>query len=138
MVKDNVNRQPAPVLQFNESIQELRALRRARRAVRCLPFRRRFYSALEHGALSSNELANRADWSELSRHPLSANSTEDHLIWLIQVGVLRREVDGQGLTERVRLTPLGRQVMSQWDGEISRASVPSRLLHWLVQHWPRL
>lgn len=138
MVKDNVNRQPAPVLQFNESIQELRALRRARRAVRCLPFRGRFYSALEHGALSSNELANRADWSELSRHPLSANSTEDHLIWLIQVGVLRREVDGQGLTERVRLTPLGRQVMSQWDGEISRASVPSRLLHWLVQHWPRL
>ena len=138
MVKDNVNRQPAPVLQFNESVQELRALRRARRAVRCLPFRRQFYSALEHGALSSNELANRADWAELSRRPLSANSTEDHLIWLIQVGVLRREVDGQGLTERVRLTPLGRQVMSQWDGEISRASMPSRLLHWLVQHWPRL
>ena len=138
MVKDNVSRQPAPVLQFNESVQELRALRRARRAVRCLPFRRQFYSALEHGALSSNELANRADWAELSRRPLSANSTEDHLIWLIQVGVLRREVDGQGLTERVRLTPLGRQVMSQWEGEISRASVPSRLLHWLVQHWPRL
>lgn len=138
MVKDNVSRQPAPVLQFNESVQELRALRRARRAVRCLPFRRQFYSALEHGALSSNELANRADWAELSRRPLSANSTEDHLIWLIQVGVLRREVDGQGLTERVRLTPLGRQVMSQWDGEISRASMPSRLLHWLVQHWPRL
>ena len=114
------------------------ALWRARQAVRCLPFRLAFYQELEQGALSSTQLAARSDWPSLSRRRLSANSTEDLLIWLIQLGVLRREVDGQGLTERVRLTPLGRQVLSQWDGEISRASIPRRLLHWLVQHWPRL
>jgi hypothetical protein len=114
------------------------ALRRARQAVRCLPFRLSFYQELEQGALSSTQLAGRSDWQSLSRRRLSANRTEDHLIWLIQLGVLRREVDGQGLTERVRLTPLGRQVLSQWDGEISRASIPRRMLHWLVQHWPRL
>lgn len=118
--------------------QSQQAIRRARQAVRCLPFRLAFYRELEQGAISSTQLATRADWSSLSRRRLSANRTEDHLIWLIQLGVLRREVDGQGLTERVRLTPLGRQVLSQWDGEIDRASIPRRLLHWLVQHWPRL
>ena len=118
--------------------QSQQAIRRARQAVRCLPFRLAFYRELEQGAISSTQLAARADWSSLSRRRLSANSTEDHLIWLIQLGVLRREVDGQGLTERVRLTPLGREVLSQWDGEIARASIPRRLLHWLVQHWPRL
>lgn len=114
------------------------ALKRARQAVRCLPFRLAFYRELEQGALSSTQLATRADWQRISRHRLNANRTEDELIWLIQLGVLRREVDGQGLTERVRLTPLGREVLSQWDGEIARASVPRRLLHWLVQHWPRI
>ena len=114
------------------------ALRRARQAVRCLPFRLAFYRELEQGALSSSQLAAREDWRQISRSQLSANRTEDHLIWLIQLGVLRREVDGQGLTERVRLTPLGREVLSRWDGEIARASVPRRLLHWMVQHWPRL
>lgn len=115
-----------------------RALDRARQALRCLPFRLAFYRQLERGALSSGELVRRQDWPELCQPLLGANRTEDHLIWLIQLGVLRREVDGQGLTERVRLTPLGRDVLSQWDGEIARASIPRRLLHWMVQHWPRL
>jgi hypothetical protein len=118
--------------------QSQQAIQRARQAVRCLPFRLAFYQELEQGALSSNQLAARADWRGISYRRLSANHTEDLLIWLIQLGVLRREVDGQGLTERVRLTPLGREVLSQWDGEIARASIPSRLLHWLVQHWPRI
>jgi len=118
--------------------QSKQAIQRARQAVRCLPFRLAFYQELEQGALSSSQLAALSDWRRISRRRLSANRTEDHLIWLIQLGVLRREVDGQGLTERVRLTPLGRDVLSQWDGEIARASAPRRLLHWLVQHWPRL
>jgi hypothetical protein len=35
-------------------------------------------------------------------------------LWLIQVGVLRREVDGQGITDSFRLTPLGRQLMEKY------------------------
>ncbi len=38
---------------------------------------------------------------------VSELSAEDDLSWLIKVGVLRREVDGQGITDRFRLTPLG-------------------------------
>ena len=46
--------------------------------------------------------------------PLSANATEDCFIWLIRLGVLRREVDGQGLTARVRAHPMGNQLLKRW------------------------
>ena len=123
---------PAP------SRQDQRALRRARRALRCLPFRLAFYRELEGTALSSTQLAARSDWPQLSRQRLQPSRTEDDLIWLIHLGVLRREVDGQGLTERVRLTPLGRQVVEAWSRDIPPARALSRLRHWLQRHWPRL
>lgn len=115
-----------------------RALRRARQAVRCLPLRLRFYQELERGALSSTQLATRSDWQSFSHSRLSANRAEQHLIWLIQLGVLRREVDGQGLTERVRLTPLGRDVLEPWSEAIPSASPLTRLQNWLRRHRPRL
>lgn len=114
------------------------ALERARRHVRCLPFRRSFYTLLGTGALSSSELAGRPDVAALLRAPASPDQLEDHFIWLIQLGVLRREVDGQGLTERVRLTPLGRQVLELWLGEIPLAGGLVRLRCWLQRHGPRL
>ncbi|MFM8936752.1 MAG: Npun_F0494 family protein [Vulcanococcus sp.] len=114
------------------------ALRRARQAVRCLPFRLGFYRELEQGALSSSQVASRSDWPQLSHQRLNATGTEDALIWLIQLGVLRREVDGQGLTERVRLTPLGREVLEPWDNGIPAAGPLLRLRHWLRRHRPRL
>ena len=36
---------------------------------------------------------------------------ENQFLKLIKIGVLRREVDGQGLTSKVRITPIGRQVL---------------------------
>jgi len=42
---------------------------------------------------------------------LCPNWQQKMLLWLIQVGVLRREVDGQGITDSFRLTPLGRQLV---------------------------
>ena len=115
-----------------------RALKRARQAMRCLPFRRAFYDDLEHEARSSTQLSSQKDWMAISRKPLARSSTEDDLIWLIQVGVLRREVDGQGLTERVRLTPMGRDLLDHWDGEIPRADALQVMHHWLRRHRPRL
>jgi len=120
------------------SQQEQRALKRARQAVRCLPFALAFYEALDLQALSSAQIAAHPDRRQFSRRPLSANRTEDLLIWLIQLGVLRREVDGQGLTERVRLTPMGRATIAPWDAAIPAASPLTRLGHWLRRHRPRL
>jgi hypothetical protein len=112
------------------------AKRRARQALRCLPFRRALYDALSDAALSSGAIA--AAGSRYSQSPLTANTVEGHLIWLIQLGVLRREVDGQGLTERVRLTPMGRDLLSTMPGEIPGAGPLTRVRHWLRRHRPRL
>ena len=114
------------------------ALQRARQAVRCLPFRLAFYRLLADGALSSGEVVLRPDWPALCHRSLGSSQVEDQFVWLIQLGVLRREVDGQGLTERVRLTPLGRAVLQDWSQEIPAANLPLRLRHWLRRHRPRL
>ena len=115
---------------------DARALQRARRALRCLPLRRALYDTLTTTALSSSAIANAG--AHYSCRPLGANAVEGHLIWLIQLGVLRREVDGQGLTERVRLTPLGREVLALWPLDIPAATPWQRLRHWLGRHRPRL
>ena len=39
---------------------------------------------------------------------------------LINFGVLRREVDGQGLTSKVRLTPLGSQIIKDYPNLINK------------------
>ncbi len=119
-------------------LSDARALERARRNLRCLPFHRAFYALLGAEALSSGDLAGRPDVKALLRAPASVDQLEDAFIWLIRLGVLRREVDGQGLTERVRLTPLGRQVLAHWPGEIPPADPLTRLRCWLQRHWPRL
>ena len=41
----------------------------------------------------------------------SSSFIENEFLRLIKIGVLRREVDGQGLTSKVRLTPLGREIL---------------------------
>ena len=120
------------------TLVSVRALKRARQAMRCLPFRRAFYEELEKEARSSTQLSSQQNWMAISRKPLHQSSTEDDLIWLIQLGVLRREVDGQGLTERVRLTPMGRDLLDGWDDEIPTADALQMMHHWLRRHRPRL
>lgn len=114
---------------------DARALRRSREALSCLPFRRALYDALASSALSSSAIARAG--TTYSRTSLNAHAAEGYLIWLIQLGVLRREVDGQGLTERVRLTPMGRELLSSIPGEIPSADPVRRLRHWLRRHRPR-
>ncbi|MDM7938034.1 MAG: hypothetical protein QUV06_11310 [Cyanobium sp. CZS 48M] len=122
----------------SSSLNDPRSLERAASALRCLPFRHAFYQLLSAEAISSEELHQRADQPQLTFLPLSSDRAEDHFIWLIRVGVLRREVDGQGLTERVRLTPMGRELLERWSGEIPRASLLERIRHGLRRRWPRL
>lgn len=54
-------------------------------------------------------------------------------MWLIQVGVLRREVDGQGITDSYRLAPLGRQLL---ETEIL-AKTTGSLWDWLTDRLTR-
>lgn len=88
--------------------------------------------------MSSAALAGSPDWRRRCFLPVSADRAEAHFRWLIRLGVLRREVDGQGLTERVRLTPMGRRILEDIDGEIPRAGLRERMLETLRRHRPRL
>lgn len=115
-----------------------RSWARARQAMRCLPFRHGFYARVREQPLGSRELCALAEAASLYRGPLTPERAESHFRWLIQLGVLRREVDGQGLTERVRLTPMGRDLLAGWPAEIPPASLLSRLQHQLRRSRPRL
>lgn len=87
---------------------------RARRAIQCSPFRLKLLTDTIDESVKLGAIAGRRG-VELgyTRSPLSELGAEDALLWLIRVGVLRREVDGQGITDSFRLTPLGRQVVNQ-------------------------
>lgn len=78
--------------------------------------------------------------SGYTRYPLSELSVETATNWLIQVGMLRREVDGQGLTDSFRLTPLGLELVEKWEavaGGLPPASPIDRLKNWIAR-WFRL
>jgi len=93
-------------------------IRRAERAVRCSPF---FPKLLAEMRLSSVGVLVIAEDSGTLKgyttHPLPEVATEAGLMWLAEVGILRREVDGQGLTDSFRLTPLGREILERWQAK---------------------
>ena len=113
------------------------ALARATNSLRCLPFRRAFYEEVDARAMSASELCARPDWPLLVFAPFGPERAEAHFRWLIRLGVLRREVDGQGLTERVRLTPMGRCLLGIWPGEVPRAGLRERIQENFRRHRPR-
>ena len=113
---------------------EKQAARRADRAARCSPLHRRCFAALQEGAVGLTDLC--ASDSPFTTRALNEAQAEQQVDWLLRVGLLRREVDGQGLTDRVRLTPLGRQVVAAWpEGSRPPASLQERwrngLRRWL-------
>jgi hypothetical protein len=88
---------------------------RATRAVRCAPFRLKLYASMITQSVSLSEMVGESGLcQQYTQRPLSELGAESELLWLIQVGLLRREVDGQGLTDSFRLTPLGRHLIQTW------------------------
>lgn len=78
--------------------------------------------------------------NEYTRSLLSELAADNDLMWLIRVGVLRREVDGQGITDSFRLTPLGRQLVREWQDDETqwiKSSTWCDLLSNFVSRWVR-
>jgi hypothetical protein len=75
-----------------------------------------------------------------TKQTLSESRVEAELGWLIQVGLLRREVDGQGITDSFRLTPLGRQLVERWEAEGKGLLTPTvaQQLSNALNRWLRL
>ncbi len=117
-----------------------KTLDRATRAVRCAPFRLKLYVIMLEQSVAVGSLAGTSGIRhQYSKRMLSELAAEGELMWLIQVGILRREVDGQGLTDSFRVTPLGRQLVHQWQsvGGYGKANLRDRIFN-ALNRWVRL
>ncbi|KGF73147.1 hypothetical protein DO97_02140 [Neosynechococcus sphagnicola sy1] len=119
-----------------------RTIARANRALRCAPFDLDLFVEMQFSSVALSAIAGEAGVEHhYTLKVLPEFAVEHHLLWLIQVGVLRREVDGQGLTDSFRLTPLGRQLVERWQHQSSRTLYAptwgDRLLNFL-RRWLRL
>jgi hypothetical protein len=116
-------------------------VRRAGRALCCCPFKLELFSQMRAQSVPLPSIAGQSAWERgYTQHPLSEGRVEGELLWLIQVGLLRREVDGQGITDSFRLTPLGRQLVETWEAQskgLPEATAKERLLN-ALNRWLRL
>ncbi len=81
---------------------------RALRAMRCSNLSPQAFGRMGKGSIPLTDfVGEQGVQSALTQKKLGELAAEDDLVWLIRVGVLRREVDGQGITDRFRLTPMG-------------------------------
>ncbi len=111
-------------------------LNRTSTAIKCLALNCKFYKDVQLCGLSAEKVFKQKE-KYLTKHFIrfsNVNNIEAAFRWLITIGVLRREVDGQGLTSKVRLTPLGRQLL-QSDPELpnKNASFKERLKNWFIR-----
>lgn len=97
------------MVQYSQSAQD-----RAWRAWRCSPFQKLLVQDLMQRGVSLAQISGQRGYQTgYTLRPLSEDTADRELMWLIQVGLLRREVDGQGITDSYRLAPLGYQILSQ-------------------------
>jgi hypothetical protein len=113
---------------------------RADLALRCAPFHLALFAKMRWESVSVPKLAGDLGVkSGYTRYPLSELSVETATGWLIKVGMLRREVDGQGLTDSFRLTPLGLELIEKWEsagGILPSVSMFDRINNWRAK-WIR-
>ncbi len=115
------------------------SVQRAIKAFRCLPFNYNFYADAQLQGLNAKQVFLQKNEYQVigEKWFKSSSSLEAAFRWLIVIGILRREVDGQGLTSRIRLTPLGRQIIQE-NPELpsQRASLIEQLTNCFNKKWP--
>lgn len=112
---------------------------RARRSLLCSPFNLCLFTAMRHQSVAVGAIAlDSGVKNGYTKRYESELACDNALDWLIEVGILRREVDGQGITDGFRLTPLGRQVVEQLQANPKfTASWGDRFYNFLIR-WFRL
>ena len=114
-------------------------LKRAQRALVCSPFNLGLFEAMGSRRVALSEMIGHSGvQKDFTKRPLSELTADNALVWLIEVGVLRREVDGQGITDSFRLTPLGRQLVEQFQGKAWGSPTWGDRLYNAVIRWFRL
>ena len=114
-------------------------LARAERAVRCSPFTPTLFGQMRQQSVDLRLIAGQMGVRNgYTKRLLSEMNAENQLLWLIEVGLLRREVDGQGLTNSFRLTPLGHELASRWQGRAPLAASLLDRFYNSLSRWLRL
>lgn len=112
-----------------------KTIKRAETALSCSPFCLKLFQKMRNHSVPIAAIAGSTGIAAgYAKKAYSEAKTEDELVWLINVGVLRREVDGQGLTDSFRLTPLGRQIVAKWEQQTQKLPEPSlvaQISNWL-------
>ncbi len=112
---------------------------RAERSLVCSPFNPALLAAMYHQSVPLSAIAQDSGIKHsYTKHPLSELACDNALDWLIQVGVLRREVDGQGITDSYRLTPLGQQLAEKYQNKNWRQPSWGDRLQNTLTRWLRL
>lgn len=115
--------------------------KRAGRALDCCPFQLKLFCQMRSQSVPLSAIAGQLGRERgYTQQSLSERRAEAELGWLIQVGLLRREVDGQGITDSFRLTPLGRQLVERRETEgkgLLTATMAERLSN-ALNRWLRL
>lgn len=103
-------------------------LERAKRALCCSPFKLTLFSAMGERRVPLTNIAGTTGIErDYTQKILTERAVEAELTWLIEVGLLRREVDGQGITDSFRLTPLGKQIIATWKSRGGSFPTPSKV-----------
>jgi len=132
----SIQSQQARSIQYSD-----RTVKRAERAMCCLPFRLPLFVKMRSDSVPLPAIASEEGYKhQYTKRPMSELAVESDLMWLIQVGLLRREVDGQGITDSFRLTPLGRKLVEKWQQQGGKLPPPSfsDQLHHALNRWWRL
>ncbi|MFM2303200.1 MAG: hypothetical protein RLZZ135_607, partial [Cyanobacteriota bacterium] len=115
----------------------VKTIDRAELALRCAPFNLALFAKMRWESVSVPKLAGDLGVkSGYTQRPLSELNVETATNWLIRVGMLRREVDGQGLTDSFRLTPLGLELVEKLEaagGKLTPVSAIDRLINFATR-----
>lgn len=118
-------------------------IQRAERSLSCSPFTIALLADLAKQGVALRAIASpnhNQDGikNQYLKIPTNLVTTENSLLWLVLVGVLRREVDGQGITDSFRLTPLGHFLLEKWQtqGSFPSPSLIDRIKDFLAQWQP--
>jgi hypothetical protein len=131
---------PAANIQTPKSLSYTpQTIERAERSLICSPFNLSLFEEMRDDRVPMNAISGNAGVKNAyTKRMMSELAVDNALVWLIQVGILRREVDGQGITDSFRLTPLGRLLVEQLQQKGWRRATWQDYVSDAVTRWFRL
>ena len=123
---------------LNKISYPIATVQRGEKALICSPFKLNLFTTMIQMSVDLKDITlSRGLQRNYTIKGITENKVEKELMWLIKVGILRREVDGQGITDSFRLTPLGRMIINRWEKELGKIPLAT-IFDRLNNFWNRI